>query len=192
MSFINKRANANSIMSAKKAKAQSLVDMKIDVCAIPLAASKKITFEKQEMQSSAIQQIQTLGKDLFTPNKTIVSESDDKRLYQTADLYSESMSLEKLIPMLTSSDLTLRLNALRSGHLSSSTCMELTTGKLADLITKAQVDERNEKTCKVAIKGNEDKGVMFVGVKVRRGKHYIQKLDYEVPTAHDDAMHVKD
>ena len=58
--------------------------------------------------------------------------------------------------------------------------MELTTGKLADLITKGQVDERNEKTCKVSIKGNDDKGVMFVGVKVKRGQHYIQKLDYEV------------
>ena len=55
------------------------MDMKIDVCAIPLAASKKITFEMQEMQSNAIQQIQTLGKDLFTPNKAIMSETDSKR-----------------------------------------------------------------------------------------------------------------
>ena len=108
-----------------------------------------------------------------------MSEKQDNRLYQTTDLYSESISLEKLIPMLTSSDLTIRLNAVRTGSQSSTTCIELTSGRLADIVEKEQLDERNEKTALIGGVGSEI-GTMYVGVKVR-GQHYIQKLDYEVP-----------
>lgn len=189
MSFINTRAKGNAAMKALPKKNVSRVEMKIDVVPIPTGTSLKNPLEKREQQNIAIQKIQTMGRDLFEPNKTIVSEKQDNRLYQTTDLYSESISLEKLIPMLTSSDLTIRLNAVRTGAQSSTTCIELTSGRLADIVEKDQVDERNEKTALVGGVGSEV-GTMYVGVKVKRGQHFIQKLDYEVPLAHDDKMHV--
>lgn len=190
MSFVNTRTKGNAVMQSAQKSKTSRVEMKIDVVPIPLAASLSNPLEKMEKQSVAIKKIETLGKDLFEANKTIVSQKQELKLYQTADLYSESLSLEKLIPMLTSGDLTLRLNAVRTGAQSSTTCMELKTGILADLIEKQLVDERNEKTATVDIQTSSEIGQMFIGVKVKRGQHYISKLDYEVPTAHDERMHV--
>lgn len=191
MSFISTKASRNNdVMQPKRSNKASLVEMKIDVVPIPQGASLESPLQKRQAQSVAIRQIQTLGRDLFEPNKTIVSARDNKKLYQTADLYSESISLEKLIPLLTASDLTLRLNAVRLGHSSSTTCMELKTGQLANLIENVSVDERNEKTCAVNIETSAELGCMFVGVKVKRGQHFISKLDYEVPEVHDSKMHV--
>ena len=94
--------------------------------------------------------------------------------------------------MLTNADLTLRLNAIRSGRQSSSTCMELKTGQLADIVEKSELNEKNEKTSTVALLANKEKGKMFVGVKVKGGKHFIQKLDYEINESEDDKYHVED
>lgn len=193
MSFINSRAK-NQLMqeTAGPAPKQSKVQMRIDVVPIPTGSSSISHVEKRGVQQQAINSIKTMGKDLFEANSAIVTENGSNRLYQTQDLYSESLSIEKLIPMLTNSDLTLRLNAIRSGISSASTCMELKSGQLADIIEKTAADSRNEKTCNVSIKTSKEKGNMFVGVKVHpNGQHFIQKLDYEVHSAHDDVMHVE-
>lgn len=166
--------------------------MKIDVVPIPKGVSAVSSLEKRDAQQRSINQIKTKGKDLFEENSTIVSSAGSNRLYQTADLYSESLSLEELIPMLTSSDLTLKLSAIRSGKQSSTTCMELKSGQLADIIEKTPVDERNEKTCSVSLQTSKEKGSMFVGVKVKGGKHFIQKLDFEVHENEDEKLHVED
>jgi len=193
MSFINSRAK-NQLMQETTGPApkQSKVQMRIDVVPIPTGSTSVSRVEKRGQQQQAINSIKTIGKDLFEANSAIVTENGSNRLYQTQDLYSESLSLEKLIPMLTSSDLTLRLNAIRAGISSASTCMELKSGQLADIIEKTAVDERNEKTCSVSIKTSKEKGSMFVGVKVHpNGQHFIQKLDYEINSGHDDTMHVE-
>jgi hypothetical protein len=194
MSFINK-SSKSSIMqeeTAQPLREKSRVQMKIDVVPIPTGASSVSSIEKREVQQKNIHQILTRGKDLFEENSTIISEQGSNRLYQTADLYSESLSLEELIPMLTSSDLTLKLNAVRIGRQSSSTCMELKSGVLADIIEKTSVDERNEKTCSVSLQTSKERGSMFVGIKVKGGKHFIQKLDYEIHREQDEQYHVDD
>lgn len=188
MSFINS-SKANKLMKAGPAVKKSNLQMKIDVVSIPQGASISTSLEKREQQMQAINQIKTLGRDLFEPNSAVLNQNGSKRLYQTADLYSETLSLEKLIPMLTASGLTLKLNAQRHGTFASNTCMELKTGQLADLVESSEVDDRNEKTCSVAIESNSSLGAMYVGVKVKGGKHFIQKLDYEVEDKIDDKMH---
>lgn len=194
MSFINK-SSKSSIMqeeTAQTVRKKSRVQMKIDVVPIPTGASVAPNVEKRDAQQRSINQIMTRGQDLFEENSTIVSEQGSNRLYQTADLYSESLSLEELIPMLTKSQLTLKLNAIRSGKQSSSTCMELKSGVLADIIQKTSADERNEKTCSVSLQTSKEKGSMFVGVKMKSGKHFIQKLDYEIHREQDEQFHVDD
>jgi len=190
MSFITSTKNTVMKESAKPSAKQSKVMMKIDVVPIPTGASLNNTIETRAAQERNINQIKTIGRDLFEVNHAIVSESGSNRLYQTADLYSESLSLEKLIPMLTASNLTLRLNAVRSGVHSSSTCMELKSGVLADIVQKADADERNEKTTSVNIPTSKEAGKMFVGVKTKGGNHFIQKLDYEIDAEQDDKLHV--
>lgn len=194
MSFINK-SSESSIMQQETAPTsvkESKVQMKIEVVPIPTGASNLSSIEKRDVQRNHINQIMTRGKDLFEENSTILTQQGSNRLYQTADLYSESLSLEELIPMLTEADLTLKLNAIRTGRQSSSTCMELKSGQLADIIQKAEPDERNEKVCNVSIKTSKEKGSMFVGVKVKGGKHFIQKLDYEIHEEQDNQLHVDD
>lgn len=185
MSFIN-RSKSNQVMSQAPLKKASNVEMRIDVVPIPTASHVAV---KREGQTQAINKIKMLGRDLFEANRAVLNEEGSKRLYQTADLYSESLSLEDMIPMLTAANLTLRLNAVRTGVSSQGTCMELKTGEMANLIDLA-ADERNEKTQTVSIATSQSMGSMFVGVKVRKNKHYIQKLDYEVEGEHDDKLHV--
>ena len=191
MSFITSKQNKVMTETAGPSATRSRVMMKIDVVPIPTGASLSNSIEKRAAQERHINQIKTLGRDLFEGNNAIVTEQGSSRLYQTADLYSESLSIEKLIPMLTANDLTLRLNAIRSGIHSSSTCMELKSGILADIVEKIQADERNEKTTSVSIPTSKEAGKMFVGVKLKGGNHFIQKLDYEISSDHDDKLHVE-
>lgn len=191
MSFITSKQNKVMTETARPSAIRSRVTMKIDVVPIPTGASLSNNIEKRAAQERNINQIKTLGRDLFEGNNAIVTEQGSSRLYQTADLYSESLSIEKLIPMLTANDLTLRLNAVRSGIHSSSTCMELKSGTLADIVQKIQPDERNEKTTSVSIPTSKEAGKMFIGVKMKGGNHFIQKLDYEISGDHDDKLHVE-
>jgi len=170
-------------------KQSSGLSMKIDVVPIPVS-SEQVNLELKGIQNSAIQQIKREGKDLFHANHTIMTSSAGKRLYQTADLYGQVLAVEDLIPLLTQSDLTLRLSALRENSHSHGTCMELKTGILADLLEEAP-DAKNEKITEVSVPSSENSGRMFVGVKLSGGKHYIQKVDYEIASAIDDQLHLK-
>ena len=165
------------------------MSMKIDVVPIPVA-SNEVDVSTKSIQNKAIKQIKQQGKDLFQSNQTIMTASAGKRLYQTADLYGQVLAVEDLIPMLTSADLTLRCSAQRTGTHAHSTVMELKTGILADLLDETP-DAKNEKITELSVPSFEDNGRMFVGVKLSGGKHYIQKVDYEVSSAVDDKLHLK-
>ena len=165
------------------------MSMKIDVVPIPVA-SNEVDVSKKSVQNKAIKQIKQQGKDLFQSNQTIMTASAGKRLYQTADLYGQVLAVEDLIPKLTGADLTLRCSAIRTGTHAHSTVMELKTGILADLLDDSP-DAKNEKITELSVPSFEDNGRMFVGVKMSGGKHYIQKVDYEVASAVDDKLHLK-
>tara|TARA_B100000902_G_scaffold393997_1_gene449406 strand:- start:301 stop:879 length:579 start_codon:yes stop_codon:yes gene_type:complete len=165
------------------------MSMKIDVVPIPVA-SNEVDVSTKSIQNKAIKQIKQQGKDLFQSNQTIMTVSAGKRLYQTADLYGQVLAVEDLIPMLTGADLTLRCSAQRTGTHAHSTVMELKTGILADLMDE-NPDAKSEKITELSVPSFEDNGRMFVGVKMSGGKHYIQKVDYEVSSAVDDKLHLK-
>lgn len=169
-------------------KQQANLSMKLEVVPIPLS-SDMVDVSLKRLQNDQIRKIKEKGKDLFQSNQTIMTSSAGKRLYQTADLYGQVLAVEDLIPMLTSSDLTLRISANRVGTHSHATCMELKTGVLADMLDETP-DAKNEKITEVSVPSIEDSGRMFVGVKMSGGKHYIQKVDYEIATTVDDQLHV--
>lgn len=192
MSFVRFKPEAQLETESSPAPAvsdASKVSMRIDVVQIPSGTGDLKSVNK-ESQTKAIKSIQQLGKDLFHENKTVVSTQAGKRLYQTADLFGQVLSIEQLIPMLTDNGLTLRVNALRDGHNAHATCMELTSGKLADLLEEA-ADSKREKVTELSIPTGDEKGKMYVGVKLSNGQHYIQKLDYEIASTVDDSLHVK-
>ena len=191
MSFVKFKREPQLVQTEKVAlNAASNLSMKIDVVPIPTESSSEIDIQGKEVQNKAIQSIMAKGKDLFAPNDTVVSQNGGQRLYQTADLYGQTLAIEDLIPMMTEANLTLRLNAQRLGTHAHSTCMELKSGILADLLQES-VDSKREKTTELAIQANPSAGKMFVGVKLTNGKHYIQKVDYEVNTVEDDRLHLK-
>lgn len=171
------------------APGNSELTMKIDVVPIP-TVSGAVDLQMKQRQNEAIPKIEKVGKDLFAANKTVLNSEGGKRLYRTSDLYNPVLSLEELIPMLTKNNLTLRLNAIREGTHAHTTCMELKTGVLFDM-TKQAADSSNEKTTEVALKSAPDAGRIFVGVKCRKGNHYLQKLDYEVAPSFDDKQHLR-
>lgn len=177
---------ANEAATSEKSSGLS---MKIDVVPIPVS-SEQVNVSMKSLQNNAIQNIKNQGKDLFQENKTIMTASAGTRLYQTADLYGQVLAVEDLIPMLTTAELTLRLSANRSGSHAHNTVMELKTGVLADLLDDTP-DAKSEKITEVSVPSFEDNGRMFIGVKMSGGKHYIQKVDYEVSSTVDDQLHLK-
>lgn len=164
--------------------------IRIDVAPVPLGASKSKTLEEREKQTNAIENVRKQGKDLFVENKTVVSTNAGERLYQTKDLYGQNLSIEDLIPQLTASDLTLRVNAIREGTHAQSTCMELKTGVLAELLGDTS-DSNREKNTSLEIPNNTGKGTMYVSVKEIKDRHYINKVDYKVNSTEDDRLHLK-
>lgn len=177
-------------------KPQAAVDvdsglsMRIDVVPIPTGTTGVVDMSLKQKQNEVISNIQGLGKDLFSPNKTVVSQTAGNKLYQTADLFGQVLAIEDLIPQLTSANLTLRINAIREGSHAHSTCMELKTGVLADMLDQS-ADSKREKVTELNVSASPDKGRIFVGVKLSNGKHFIQKLDYEVNATVDDTLHLK-
>ena len=150
---------------------------------------KSKSLEDREKQTQAIEHVRKQGKDLFHENKTVVSTNAGERLYQTKDLYGQNLSLEDLIPQLTASDLTLRVNAIREGTHAQTTCMELKTGILADLLN--DTSDSNQEEYKSRNSKQRGKGTMYVSVKEIKGKHYINKVDYKVNSTEDDRLHIK-
>lgn len=188
MSFI--RYNKQPQLEEPVTNTQHELHIRIDVAPIPQGASQDISMETRQMQTKAVEQVRQLGKDLFAPNNTVVTNTAGERLYQTRELYSQQLAVEDMIPLLTESGLTLRVNAIREGMHGHTTCMELKTGVLADLLKEA-VDNNNEKTTSLTLTNSTDKGEMFVSVREIKGKHYINKVDYKVNSFEDDRLHVK-
>lgn len=188
MSFI--RYKKQPQLEEPAIKSSQELHIRIDVAPIPQGASEDISMEKRQMQTKAVEKVRQLGKDLFAANKTVVTNTAGERLYQTRELYSQQLAVEDMIPLLTQSDLTLRVNAIREGMHGHATCMELKTGVLADLLNGA-IDNNNEKTTNLSLTNSTDKGEMFVSVREIKGKHYINKVDYKINSFEDDRLHVK-
>jgi hypothetical protein len=188
MSFI--RYKKQDQLEETVTEASQELHIRIDVAPIPQGASQDISMEKRQMQTNAVEKVRKLGKDLFSTNKTVVSNTAGDRLYQTRELYSQQLAVEDMIPLLTESKLTLRVNAIREGMHAHTTCMELKTGVLADLLREA-VDNNDEKTANLSLTTSTEKGEMFVSVREIKGKHYINKVDYKISAFEDDRLHVK-
>ena len=177
MSFIR-------LKSEPQIKETNDVSIQINAVSIPkqTGAYSAETLQKQQIE---IAKIEAMGKDLFQPNPTKQSLEDNTMLYQSSLLYSKKLSLEKLIPLLTSHDLTLKVTALRNG---TSTCMELTSGKLADLINETP-DAKGDKITKLEL-SDTSHGAMYVAIKEYGKKHYIQKIYYEVDNEVDKKLQI--
>ena len=189
MSFVRFKKQPQITEEPEAVKTPNTLHIRIDVAPVPLGASKEIPLNEREKQTDALKVLRAEGKDLFQKNKTIVSNTAGDRLYQTKDLYGQNLSVEQLIPKLTSNNLTLRVNAVREGVHSQSTCMELKPGILADLLEDT-ADANNEKSTKLELTNSQEKGQMFVTIKTIKGQHYINKVDYKVSSVQDDLFHV--
>ena len=189
VSFKNTQDTPSKVTSASNVtNTTPALSMKVDVVPIPVS-SNAVSITTKKSQNQAMREIKSLGKDLFQNNPTIMSLKAGKRLYQTADLYGQVMSVEEMIPLLTASDLTLKCSAIRNGTHAHNTVMELKTGVLADLLEETP-DSKQEKMTELSIPNFEDNGRMFVGIKMSNGKHYIQKVDYEISAVKDDILHL--
>ena len=190
MSFVNYTDAPEIIKPTNVTSEPSKMAMRIDVVPVPQGLMNAVSSEKREKQYAAIQKIKAKGKDLFLPNNTVASTNASNKLYQTADLYNATTSVESLVSQLKENDLTLRLNAIRTGSQSHTTVMNLTSDAL-EKVVQGGVDAKGEKSCAVTLPV-KDQGTMYVGVKVRGGKHYITKIDYEVNQLVDSKLHISE
>ena len=173
-------------MSFIKFKKQVAPEVSIQLNAVPIPkTTDKYSAETKAAQQTEIAKIESRGRDLFDSNPAKTSVHEGKKLYQSSLLYSKNLSVEDLIPLLTASELTLKVSAIRNG---TSTCMELTSGKLADLIEQ-EADAKGDKIVKLQLPDGSTHS-MFVAIKQYRGKHYIQKVDYEVEQEVDQKLHL--
>lgn len=193
MSFVRFKKNTEALKTALPQKTHSQLEMRIDVVPIPTVSSV-VNMGLKAKQNEAISNLTSRGKDLFMPNSTVLSQEQGNNLYQTADLFGQVLAVEDLITSLTSSDLTLRVNAIRQGSQAHATCMELKTGILADALA-TEMNSKSEKVIEVNLSASPEKGRMFIGLKaVKTGKsfkHFIEKVDYEVAAAEDSMLHIR-
>lgn len=187
MSFV--RFKKETQIEAKQATSTNKVSIRVDVAPIPVGQSETTTLDQREAQTKAIEDLTKKGKDLFKTNETVMESTAGERLYQTKELYGQVVSVEDLIPKLTSENLTLRVNALREGDHAESTCMELKTGQLANALDAA-ADKNNEKTVVLSVTNQSHKGELFVSMKNTKGKHFINKVDYKIAVHADDKLHL--
>ena len=90
--------------------------------------------DRVAQQASALKSLRTQGKDLFEMNETRKVQSAGTLLYQTTETYGTALSIEKMIETMSPNNLTLRVNFNRPGKHSSTTCMELSSATLSNLI----------------------------------------------------------
>ena len=93
MSFIRYNKRDQLAQPKKEAVEPVKLHIRIDAAPIPLGASKDISSSKREAQTRALEKVRKLGKDLFSENETIVSNTAGDRLYQTKELYSQNLSV---------------------------------------------------------------------------------------------------
>lgn len=173
-------------MSFIKFKKQPESELSIQFNAVPIPkTTDKYTAETKAKQQTEISKIEARGRDLFQLNPTKSSVHEGKKLYQSSMLYSKKLSVEDLIPLMTESELTLKVSAIRDG---TSTCMELTSGRLADLLEET-ADQKGDKIAHLQLPDGSTHN-MYVAIKQYRGKHYIQKVDYEVEKELDQKLHL--
>ncbi len=190
MSFVNYKDALPIVPKSNTKQKASGMNVRIDVVPVPTGTlGEAVTSGVREQQFAAIQKIKRAGKDLFLPNNTVVSTAASNKLYQTADLFNETTTVESLVEKLKQNNLTLRVNAIRTEGHSHTTCMNLTTEQLSALLEDG-ADGKNEKSCSITLPQAKDQGTMYIGVKVKRGVHYITKVDYEVNSMVDSRLHI--
>ena len=165
---------------------ESKINISLDVLPIPTSTISNMTSASLAKQTEALVQLKKKGADLFEQNPTVVSTNQNNRLYQTADLYGKKLSVEEMLPIMKENNLTIRVNVNRMGHMSQNSCMELSAKALSDALNETP-DSRGEKQCELNV--HSVPGIVYVGVSLYKGKHYIQKVDYSILESYDNKLH---
>lgn len=158
----------------------------------PLGAN---TYNKDNVaeQSRALKELRANGKDLFEMNETRKVQSAGTILYQTAETYGTSLSIEKIAETLAGSDLTLRVNFHRPGMHSNTTCMELSSDILQKLM-KTSADAHGNKVAELRIRAERTAqvpkhGAIYVAITNKGSQHYLSHIDYKIMASYDAMYH---
>ena len=144
-------------------------------------------------QGRSLKNLRTLGKDMFEMNETRKVQSAGTILYQTTETYGTSLSIEKIIEILRSADLTLRVNFNRPGLRSNTTCMELSVTTLQKLI-QSTPDAHGNKIAELRVKAEltakvPRHGALFVAITNKGQQHYLSHIDYKIIASYDAMYH---
>tara|TARA_B110000008_G_scaffold17534_1_gene16295 strand:- start:3598 stop:4182 length:585 start_codon:yes stop_codon:yes gene_type:complete len=144
-------------------------------------------------QGRALKELRSSGKDLFEMNETRKVQSAGTVLYQTAETYGTSLSIEKIIETLSSSDLTLRVNFHRPGIHSNTTCMELSADILQKLV-QTSADAHGNKVAELRIRAERTAqvpkhGAVYVSITNKGSQHFLSHIDYKIMASYDAMYH---
>ena len=144
-------------------------------------------------QGRALKELRSSGKDLFEMNETRKVQSAGTVLYQTAETYGTSLSIEKIIETLSSSDLTLRVNFHRPGIHSNTTCMELSADILQKLV-QTSADAHGNKVAELRIRAERSAqvpkhGAVYVSITNKGSQHFLSHIDYKIMASYDAMYH---
>lgn len=149
--------------------------------------------DRVAQQASALKSLRTQGKDLFEMNETRKVQSAGTLLYQTTETYGTALSIEKMIETMSPNNLTLRVNFNRPGKHSSTTCMELSSATLTNLI-QTSADAHGQKIVELRIKAEKSAsvpqhGALFVAIASKGTQHYLSHIDYKIRSGYDSLYH---
>jgi len=134
-----------------------------------------------------------MAKDMMEPNDCRLVTSAGERLYQTMEKYGTGMSVEQMTQTMETEGITMRVNFRRPGVHSSTTCMELSSKHLNNLLKETQ-DAKNQKTLELRVKAEASvavprHGAMFVTVEKKGAVHMLSHIDYKIMTSYDEMFH---
>lgn len=149
--------------------------------------------EKVRVQSAALKDFRTGGKDMFEANECKVNTQHGTTLYQTQETYGTSMSIEQAIESMQKNDITMRVNFHRPGIHSNVTCMEMSHQNLGECL-KLTPDAKGQKTVELRVAAEVDaatprNGAIFATIRKRGTQHYLSHIDYKIMSSYDSMYH---
>lgn len=156
-------------------------------------SSNDFNKDRVTVQASALKQLRKTGKDVFELNETRKVQSAGTYLYQTTETYGTALSIERIVEILDSADLTLRVNFNRPGTHSSTTCMGLSSDILKALMATSP-DANGYKIAELRVKAEKSANVpphgsIFVAIAKKGTQHYISHIDYKIMVSYDKMYH---
>jgi hypothetical protein len=164
--------------------------IQFEIVPVPTGTTSEFDPKFVAAQTAALKEFRERGKDIFKPNDCRMVSNGGNRAYETFETYGTALTVEKMVEVMNTHHLTLKVKFNRPGLHGANTCMELSAG-LLDRLLQESPDAKNNKTIALRI-GTEKHtavpphGTMYVTVAQQGAQHVLSHVDYHILAQYDE------